>query len=51
MNLAIQRAIRGEPSALVEHLEAHPEPESNVHSIELARTRRAIRWMYERRRD
>jgi hypothetical protein len=38
----MMRVVRGEAPSLVEHAMANPEPVSNVHSIALARTLRAI---------
>jgi len=42
---AVERISTGRPTAFVEYVEAHPEPPSNIHSIELARTNRAIAQM------
>jgi hypothetical protein len=42
---AMERMSAGRDTAFVEYVMAHPEPETNVYSIELARTNRAIAQM------
>jgi hypothetical protein len=39
---AMERISTGRPTAFVEYIEAHAEPESNIYAIELGRTLRAI---------
>jgi hypothetical protein len=41
----MERMSAGRDAAFVEYIKAHPEPPSNIHSIELARTNRAIEQM------